>query len=1361
MVERNSAILDYPNELSSPLNADHHNVCKYMSRHDANYVNVRNVIKSLVERFIVKSPASRGRRSMDQESFRRVPTADELISRLGVAPRPTETLDSLMLNYVPGSCDWILSDDHFTSFMADESSQPSILHITGRPGSGKSVLASFLIQHLEEHEFPTQFWYFRHDDQLRKSNRQCLISLVFQTMSSFVEYSHRLLALSDDIDSIARSDVRTVWQKLLLNILNKLGGYDPIYWIIDAIDESESAQVFLGLLGSLKGLHFPLRVIFLTRTQTVTKHLDKLKTSLPVRRVSQIMVATPSSSLELFVSQELEYTPWPDDLKATITGTLLRKSQGNFLWLSLVMSELVNCNTAEELEQVLDDTPWELLDIYHRIEESVARDLKPTDAKLVNHLLSWVVCSERQLSEDELREALKPSFSVLNMRHTLSRLCGDFVVMDKKGNVAVVHYTAKEFLTKSATSVLAVDQSQAHKLVFSKCLSILTDPRFRIRLKSQGCVGLIRYCCLSWSHHMARSDEEVLTVEYVRKLAAFFRSSACLSWIDAVATTGQLVVLTSTSKALAIYLKRVQRVYSDENPLRQPLLEVELLSLWSTELVRIVGKFATHLLQYPSCIYSLVPLFCPKDSAIGRQFPAAGSSGMRVTGLANTGWDDCLTKFIVGQGQRAKAIYCLDSSFAILTSDQSVLLYSDTTIQHIRSFRHHENIVVAHFSQDGTMLITCGIKTMKVWDTLSARALYTYANPKGMRALSVSFSEDCSEIIVCCVDSKLRRQLLSEPEDWLQIDWQSYGDTGIPRGRSGGTPICTSFSPDGSKVVVAFRTAPMAIWGTESGNLIGRLENRHSGYNVDYPVRLTWNPATEHVVGIFNSGTVFKWYPLDQEHEAMDTSVMATEVACSPDGRLVVTSQRDGSLKIFSFDSFTLLYNLTGLSRATAMALSPDGRRIYDIRRTFCNVWEPNTLIRMAEEDEIEKASDTASSQYDPSAIFSVASEASALNLEPVTAIGAATRNHSFAFGSDDGTMTFSPHGLHAETKSIQISCGLLGITCLAMSGNGAFVATASMDRKVTARRVLPDGSVDAHLVVEAKSEYPVSEILFDQESENLVVICQEVIRIWTLSTGSLRSSGLNTTEKHNRWITHPFGQGAFISIGPRFITVHDIIEPSVLGRQLIDTSDVDEAADLNASPTFIRRPSWGVPTNDNVEAIIEKVFVVPGGSHIFVQTSKAPSVAGDKREVQYMLLETRNLVRPSTHNSQVIDSIPARPLPRLVRSMLDIPLGFVVDDADGRRGSQEPGSVAGVRSMHPDQRYLFAFIDHDFWVRTWCVNDEEDSICKRHFFLPRDWVNMECLELAQVTVDGRFLCPRNGEVAVVHNGLKGPGWME
>lgn len=281
----------------------------------------------------------------------------------------------------------------------------------------------------------------------------------------------------------------------------------------------------------------------------------------------------------------------------------------------------------------------------------------------------------------------------------------------------MVHYTAKECLTNSATSVLAIQTTDCHTLIFGRCLDILTDPRFRIRLKSQGCVGVLQYCCLSWSHHMARSNALGHGREFVCKLAVFFRDRACLAWIDAVATTGHIRALTSAAKDLTSYLEKRRGIDADKNPMLQPLLEADLISMWATELVRIVGKFGTHLLRYPSCIHTLVPLFCPPDSAIGRQFSVTRSqTSPYITGILNAGWDDCLAKFSVGHGQRPKAVISMDNSFAIVTSDKAVNLYHSATLQEARRFHHNEIILVAAFTREGDKLVTCGPKTIKIWD---------------------------------------------------------------------------------------------------------------------------------------------------------------------------------------------------------------------------------------------------------------------------------------------------------------------------------------------------------------------------------------------------------------------------------------------------------------------------------------------------------------------------------------------------------------------------------------------------------------------------------------------------------------------
>lgn len=71
------------------------------------------------------------------------------------------------------------------------------------------------------------------------------------------------------------------------------------------------------------------------------------------------------------------------------------------------------------------------------------------------------------------------------------------------------------------------------------------------------------------------------------------------------------------------------------------------------------------------------------------------------------------------------------------------------------------------------------------------------------------------------------------------------------------------------------------------------------------------------------SGKLFKWYSLgaNQEDIPVDSSYFASEIACSADGRLIVTAQRDNSHKIFNSESLSLLYDLTCMTRVTSLAM--------------------------------------------------------------------------------------------------------------------------------------------------------------------------------------------------------------------------------------------------------------------------------------------------------------------------------------------------------------------------------------------------------------------------------------------------------
>ncbi|KAF3798289.1 hypothetical protein GCG54_00015269 [Colletotrichum gloeosporioides] len=143
--------------------------------------------------------------------------------------------------------------------------------------------------------------------------------------------------------------------------------------------------------------------------------------------------------------------------------------------------------------------------------------------------------------------------------------------------------------------------------------------------------------------------------------------------------------------------------------------------------------------------------------------------------------------------------------------------------------------------------------------------------------------------------------------------------------------------PEGTQIAIFFRATPLLIRSTELGKLISTLE-----------------PITGHILGLYNEGGVFKCYPLDSDAQEPSPPINAHEIACAPDGRTFITVTRNRPLQVLNFDNFTLLFCLSCESPVMVITLSVDGRRIYDLTESYWNVWEPNSLIRTADADEID-----------------------------------------------------------------------------------------------------------------------------------------------------------------------------------------------------------------------------------------------------------------------------------------------------------------------------------------------------------------------------------------------------------------------
>lgn len=1325
VLEKDSSILGYPGEISKPLDADHHYVCKYTSQQDPNYLSVRNVLRSLIGRF-----GKNGLLNYDTGAGQADGKLEKLLS---ISQAPDDDYDFFRDRWMPGSCEWILLNPKFNSWLLESSSTPQFLWINGLPGSGKSVLSSFVIEHLKRQGKSCQFFFFRFGDRSKRAPKSLLRTLAYQIACDVPDYKLRLKRLYEDGLNLEQAEARLIWQKLFITALPNLKLPRPLFWVIDGLDECDAPQSIISLFTAASALETPLRVMFIGRkneTQAIAFH--KLAQAY---QVDEFSADTPELDLRMYVAKETEYMPGNPGFKEGVTTKILDMANGNWLWVHLVLREILNCHTEAAISQALEGIPADLEHLYQRMEAALVRTSRLADTGLAILILTCATCSRRSLSLEELSQVIQPEFSnVLDLKHTIDQICGGFVIVDNKSRVTMVHQTAREYLTKTAELQFYISPLTGHQKLFSKCLSFLSEHASKLRRDRIVSQPLMVYAATSWSYHLSRSAA-FSDQTSIGMLARFFQGPCVLTWIYVLALTGQLGILVYASQDLTSFLDKKARLDAENSPLMPRSREREILELWATDLVKIVGKFGAHLLGHPRSVYELMPPFCPQNSAVYRQFvPTRLSSTLSVAGLSAQTWDDCSAKLTVGMNCRALKILCVDCYFAILATDGTVILWHALTFQEACRFPHGERVLTMNFSSSQDMLVTYGFWTTKVWSVSSARQLHSFTNPTGAKALAIVFALNDTTIISCSDDKAIRRISFKVPDQEWGIAESVVRDEAFA-GKNYNSPRRVAFNADGSQVAVSYRGFPLAVWGVDSPGLIGRCERpsdkgrgRHDLWTD--VVNMGWNHMTGHVLGLYNDGCIFKWHPFDSEFDEIKT--VAAEIQCSPDGNLFVTSNVDGTLRIWNFHRFIMIYQLSCTSPVTDLVISPNGRRIYDLRGAFCNIWEPNVLIRLARTDEsaFETSSNILSSTQVP-----MASEASAVMPEPITALAVSPRTSSYCAGNEVGVLRLCRK---SGDELEHMSQSSMPVDRIAWSQDETRLISADLSGRISVRSMdMENSNKPSQLLSEANAADDIQQLLISVTSKYFLTASCKSANVRSLDTSTVVATR-SFPEAFYQWTAHPLDNDLVIRFSFDSLQVYQWATLIEIQRFKLDRTTVDIEPHPRGQFEALRRPSARYPTSSaELQKSVDKTLVTPDRKHILLQTSRPlPHHRGDSK---YMLLRTQDLEEKVPAKDDLILTPIA--LPPSVVSRMEMPLGFIASDL-GRLGTFKNGDV-------------LAFLDKEFWVCTWSIdNGDSDGKIKRHFFIPRDWLNMECLELSVMTKDGTFLCPRNGEVAVVRNGL-------
>ncbi|KAI0967869.1 hypothetical protein F4678DRAFT_444830 [Xylaria arbuscula] len=1338
VLEKDSSVLGYPEEISRPLPADHHDVCKFTSPTDNSYVTVRNAIKSLMTRLRDSKPHTPVKPSIPTKSMDKSLDIQDLFRN---CPSTETDYNAIRRSWISNTCEWLLEETEFVSWLEPLSLEPAVLWYTAPPANGKSVLSTFVINHLRSKGLPCQFFLFKYSDNAKRMVANCIKSLALQLSRTQPEFSKLLANSSREGLGLDSLDPLLLWRNIIEGILLETNLTGPIYWVIDALDECDSPRVFLECLGSFAD-RLPVRILILSRnTDSISVHFDRLSRKLPVSKIEKSTTGHNQQDIERLVERELDHMRGSSQIRNQLQQDIMKRSQGNFLWVKLVLDEVMNCHTEDNIREALEEIPSDITLMFQRMEKNLLQTVRQSDKSLIRVLLEWSICAQRPLNLKELSQALQPEFSgFLDFKRTVSETCGQFVQVDRYDKVNIVHHTAREYFTRSSESEFHITSKKCHEKLFTRTLAVFEDETLRWRLLEnqhalQSSEPFVFYSAVNWPFHLGHSSSS--SSHCIDALVNVFSGPGVLVWIHTLALLRRLEVLVRASKVLAAFVSNTKRRNASTNPMLHRLSDLELLSEWAVDLIKLVGRFASKIVANPAVLYDTIPAVCPPKSITHKQFHS--DANIKIIGASDTNWDDNLCRLALPSGVQAWRIACAGKYLTVLGSDGSISVWDASNFTQLSVIHHGEPVTAFALSVSGGRICTYGLRSTKLWSTVPGELLSSTANPQHVKAMAVVFTHNDRKLLMGGDDNVIRHVVCDKlQEGWGILNDNLLKETAQIDGAVVNSPMCLSFNGDRTLVGVSYRGAPLSVWSLHDGRCINRCRRandvragqRRPSSNWFAVDRFTWNSATGHILGIYKDGYIFKWHPMTDENVEAKGTRAADEVSVSSDGKLFATSGSDGSIRVWDFTFFSIIYQLSSESLVTEIAFSPDGRRLYDLRDGLINAWEPNSLTRFLETD--EHISDSNSEDQSSTAI-SKFSEESADQFEAVTSLSLAPDNRSYCVGYEDGNVELYRRNTTEVVKFTRFY-NYMPVTNISWSTHGDMAALSDLAGEIQLWKFSDDFQKDVlpsalpHPKIEL-NDHSIEQIIFNLNGSHILIVTTAPSAfVCSTQDGKLTAKSPITT-RGGKWLCHPGSSEIVLHCSPFEIDAYrwDTLElawsmahPDIPAKveEQIESYALQKLTQITLNSDIVEKP------------IVKKSILTQDSKHILLFTSRNRRLEEDF---------DRLIITPATILRGDDDEV----LPQSHSDILTAPLSVVSNIL-------MPLGILGGRRL--------VFIDQDLWVCSYPLGKNFQSATgafyNRFYFIPRNWVTKDSLEQCVLAGDGTLFWPKGDRVVLIECSL-------
>ncbi|KAI0388421.1 hypothetical protein F5Y17DRAFT_452862, partial [Xylariaceae sp. FL0594] len=384
---------------------------------------------------------------------------------------------------LPSSGDWLLDHELFDSWARMEI---PVLWVLGKPGMGKTFLASRAISHLQQSSDPgvVAYFYIRESMNTQHTPETILKTVAYKMTSLCEPYREMAVTACSDDDKLFGHN--SLWTSLFIDPFNTERMLrNPLYLVIDGLDEAtpENQELIVKMAKSLadsrsrKSKAPAIQLLLLGRPELEYNvsnawsgersrpKMLHLSPSLSKTDVERYVRRGVRQDIPLLAKMRQKRPGQTKRLEREIVKTLCDSADGMFMLARLMLAEIKNMNKPELIQEALSRPPGGLDDMLKRV---IARlsVMGGFDKKDLNEIITWVAFAKRDLLLGELDLILKlrdpRQNGIVDLEEELKTRFGSFFSVSRdeeeasegRGSETVVGSIVQD---RSALSVAGVD----------------------------------------------------------------------------------------------------------------------------------------------------------------------------------------------------------------------------------------------------------------------------------------------------------------------------------------------------------------------------------------------------------------------------------------------------------------------------------------------------------------------------------------------------------------------------------------------------------------------------------------------------------------------------------------------------------------------------------------------------------------------------------------------------------------------------------------------------------------------------------------------------------------------------------------